>query len=322
MPDEPKDAFVPITDASGRVTGIMDRTTADYLASRAPDPTQKSLDELLSTITRVRVVPVENYQRGATEQRTLLDTSDPRSVVSFRRCFAIVEDPETFGHCMCIGEPHLELYVGDKLAATIGYHHGVAIRWDAWKYDARLQEPGQLLDWMSAHGVDGPRREVEEMQRHDEESHRDAEQWLGAMPGCLRPFWGQTELAGDPALHGQLLAALRAEFPTATEQVLVLFGWFGSGAGPWSGYPSYESIPEQLLLHYPARLLVNVLTGSTPTDTQWRGAVRYFVGWGLRQGRKGDRSLLPVELKQRLLAAARTTGISDNTERAERAFSE
>ena len=35
---------------------------------------------------------------------------------------------------------------------------------------------------------------------------------------------------------------------------------------------------------------------------------------------KGDRALLSSELKQHLLQAARTTGIADNIERAERAF--
>ena len=31
-----KDAFVPIRDAEGNITGIMDRATADYLASQPP----------------------------------------------------------------------------------------------------------------------------------------------------------------------------------------------------------------------------------------------------------------------------------------------
>jgi hypothetical protein len=320
MPNDPREALVRVTDASGQVTGVMDRATADYLASRAPDPTQSSLNALLSTVTRVRVVPVENYRHGATEQRTLLDTSDPESLASLRRCFEIVEGPETFGHCMCLGEPHIELYAGDTLAATIGYHHRVAIRWAAWKHDACLKEPDRLLDWMSAHGVDGPRREVEAMRRRDEEAQRRAEQWLGAMPDSLHPFWDQMGHHLDRALHRQLLEALRVAVPAPAEQALVLFGWFGSGAGPWSGFPSYESVPEQLLLHYPTWLLIDVLTGSAPTDPQWRGAARYFGGWEFRQTKKGDGALLPVELKQRLLAAARTTGISDNIERAERAF--
>jgi hypothetical protein len=126
----------------------------------------------------------------------------------------------------------------------------------------------------------------------------------------------------DPELHRLLLEALRAAIPAPQGQSLTLFGWFGSGAGPWSGFPSYEAVPEQLLLHYPTQLLVDVLTASTLTETQWRGAARYFGGWEFRQRKKGDRALLPSDLKRRLLQAARTTGIADNIERADRAFNE
>ena len=320
MTDESRDPFVPIRDESGRVTGVMDRATAEYLASQALDPTQKSIDALLKRITRVRVIPVENSRPGATKRRTLLDTSDPASLASFRGCFAIVEDPETFGHCMCFGDPHIELYAGDDLAATIGYHHGVAIRWDAWKHDAWLKEPDRLLDWMSAHGVDGPRREVEEARRRGEESRRQAERWLEAMPDCFRPFWERMDQDRDPELHRLLLEALRAAISAPEGQALALFGWFGSGAGPWSGFPSYEAVPEQLLLHYSTQFLADVLTASTPTEAQWRGGARYFGGWEFRQRKKGDSALLPSDLKRRLLQVARTTGIADNIDRAERAF--
>jgi hypothetical protein len=312
MSDDSKDAFVPIIDESGKVNGIMDRATADYLASRSPDPTQQSIDALLSRVTRVGVV--------TTGRRVLLDTADPESLASFRGCFAIVEDPESFGHCMCYGDPHLELYAGDQRAATLGYHHGHSIRWNAWKHDARLAEPDRLLDWMSAHGVDEPRREVEEMRRRSEESRRDADRWLEAMPVCFRPFWDRMGHDRDPELHRQLLDALRAAHPAPEGQALALFGWFGSGAGPWSGYPSYERVPEQLLLHYPTPVLVDVLTGSTPTDAEWRGAARYFGGWNFRQAKKKDGNLLPPVLKQRLFAVARSRGVGDNIERAKKAF--
>jgi hypothetical protein len=320
MSDEPNGGFIPMRDERGNLTGLMDQATADYLASRAPDPTQASLDALLADVTRVRVVPFANLVKGAKEPKVLLDTSDPASLASFRRCFAIFEDPDSFGHCMCFGDPHIELYAGDRLAATLGYHHGFTVRWDAWKHDAQLKEPDRLLDWMSAHGVHGPRAEVEAAQRRAEESARQAERWLAAMPECLRPFWGQLDPFPDPALHGASLDALRAAHPSPEAQVLALLGWFGSGAGPWSGYPSYEAAPEQLLLHYPTQLLVEALTATAPTAPQWAGAARYFAGWDFRKTKQGDGQLLPAGLKQQLLKAAEATGIADNVERAKRAY--
>lgn len=320
MSTESQDAFVPIRDENGRVTGIMDQVTAEYLASQAPAPTQQSIDSLLQRVTRVRIVPFETILQGASIQRTLLDTSDPASLASFRDCFAIVEDPVTFGHCMCPGNPHIELYAGEELVATLGYHHGFAIRWDAWKSDAVLKEPERLLDWMSARGVEGPRHEVEAARHSAEESRRLTEWWLEAMPECLRPYWEQMDQERDPELHRLLLEALQNAIPTAEEQVLTLFGWFGSGEGPWSGFPVYESVPEQLLLYYPTPFLVDVLTRLTLTERQWRGAARYFEWWELAHRKKKDLAMLSTELKQHLLQAARSTGIPSNVQRAERAF--
>jgi len=300
---------------------IIDKMTADYLTSTGPDPTQASIDAVLRQATRVMVVPFANYVQGAPEQMTLLDTSKPESLASLRGCFEIVDDPETFGHCMCCGEPHIELYSGDELIAKIGYHHGSSIRWNAWRQDAWLKEPEKLLDWMSTHGVTGPRDEVERSKKRQEESRQYAARWLAAMPDCLRPFLGKMESHTlDAGFQQQLLDALRAAIPDSDSQALTLFGWFGSGAGPWRRYPSYESMAEQMLLHYPTSALLKAITDGTLTDTQWRGAARYFGGWSFSQVKAKDRNVLPASLKQRLLGIARTTEIADNIQRAERAF--
>src|SRR5262245_1903380 len=108
MYDDWRESFVPIRNKRGKVTGVMDRATADYLASQASGPTQASLDALLAGVTRIRVVPLANFTQAAAKRQTLLDTSDPVSIAAFQRCFAIVEDPDTFGHCMCPGDPHIE----------------------------------------------------------------------------------------------------------------------------------------------------------------------------------------------------------------------
>jgi hypothetical protein len=45
----------------------------------------------------------------------------------------------------------------------------------------------------------------------------------------------------DSERHRLLSDALRGALPALEGQALALFGWFGSGTGPWNGYPSYES---------------------------------------------------------------------------------
>lgn len=320
MNDQPPEGFVPMKDRDGKVTGIMDQTTADYLASTAPDPTQQSIDTLLASVTRVRVIPFANRLRGTTEEKVLLDVSDPTSLASFRACFRIVEDPESFGHCMCYGDPHMELYAGSARVATLGYHHGFAIRWDAWRHDAYLQEPERLLDWMSTHGVTGPQQEVEAARQRAEVNQRNADRWLEAMPPCLRPMWEQMDHDRDPELHQRLLAALRDSLPQPEDQMLALFAWFGSGAGPWSGYPSYESVPNMLLLYYPTKQLLESLEAADLTPQHWLGAARYFASWDFCQTHKKDLCLLTSVHKNRFREAVQSTNIADNIARAARAY--
>jgi hypothetical protein len=316
MDERSESPFIHIKDADGKVTGIMDRMTAEYLASTAPYPTQSSLDTLLNGVSRVRVVSHELTKEG-TKVQTLCETSEPADLAAFRECFAIVEDPKSFGHCMCLGDPHLELYSGESLVATIGYHHGRSMRWNAWKSDALFREPMRLLDWMSAHGVTEPRRQLEEMARYSSELRSAEERWMEAIPDCLRPLWERMEHDNDPAVYQAVAEVLKATMPDAIERASALFGWFGCGMGPWSGYPSYETIVEDLLLEYPTQQLIDALVRREPTNAQWLGAARYFSSWGFGKQKKKDRRLLPAEIKQRLLEAARSTADADNIMTAE-----
>jgi len=43
------------------------------------------------------------------------------------------------------------------------------------------------------------------------------------------------------------------------DRILALLQWYGSGAGPWSGFPSYESAAEELLLEYQIAEIVSVV---------------------------------------------------------------
>jgi hypothetical protein len=283
------------------------------------EPNQRSIDAVLAGVDRVRVVPFANYVQGRPPQPILIDTAERAALAAFRTCFAIVEDPSTFGHCMCPGDPFIELHAGQRVVATLSYHHGVSIRWDAWTYDAVLAEPDKLLDWMSAHGAPGPRAAVEEARRRAEDSERSSQRWLAAMPVPLRPFWDQLDPFPDAERYQPSLAALAAALPNTADQILALLAWFGSGAGRWSGYPSHESVAEQLLLRFPPTAIADALTA--PTPAQLVGASRLFAGWHFSQqhGHRGLAALTPA-LKKQLLAAAEGTGIDDNVSRASTVF--
>src|SRR5262245_59882351 len=147
--------FLLIDNGNGMVT-MMDREMFDYMygESSAPDPAQRDLDELLPKVTRVRALAGGMSRGQAMGSEVIIDTSDTEALSALRRCLQIVEDPQTFDHCACLGGPTLELYAGRELAATIGLQHGRAIRWQRWKHDAQLRDGQLLTDWLKGHGAD------------------------------------------------------------------------------------------------------------------------------------------------------------------------
>ncbi|MGE3821268.1 MAG: tetratricopeptide repeat protein, partial [Isosphaeraceae bacterium] len=146
----------------GEVTMILDRMAYEYQKGLTPghDPSQAELDAALARADRVRVLEGGMFRERALGTEVLLDTSRRVEVDVIRDLFVVVEDPETFGHCLCLGGPTFEFYAGKEPLATLASHHGGSIRWPRWKHDARLRDPDRLRDWFQAHGIaidDGPR---------------------------------------------------------------------------------------------------------------------------------------------------------------------
>jgi hypothetical protein len=87
--------------------------------------------------------------------------------------------------------------------------------------------------------------------------------------------------------------------PEKKQQILELLEWFGSGAGPWSGYPSYEDEAEKLLLEfYSIQEIVSVIQDHTLTESQTEGAARLFGGWGFSQKYITGLDQVPNDIKQ------------------------
>lgn len=160
-------------------------------------------------------------------------------------------------------------------------------------------------------------RKIEEQQRQAEEA---AERWMAAMPKPIAPLWEKAFPNGpDPDLR-EIRAAIAREYPDTRQRVLTLFAWFGSGAGPWSGFPSYESVAEDLLLDIPTADLVAAARSEGLTEPQLEGAARLFGGWDFGQRRPEDRKSLPADLKKKLLDHSLKSTDQDKLRRARSAF--
>jgi hypothetical protein len=304
-------------------TALVDDATMAYLDSKAPAPTASTLASLLSRVRRVRVM------RGGTAGGRPLGTevlaeSTDRAVIE-----ALVEHLRVLdggcGHCMCHGDPALMLFAeDDSEAAVIGIHHGYGIRWNAWKDDARLVDGERVLEWLRDLGVDYPLAAYREAERDRALQATQADRWQAAMPACLAPFAERIFEDGVAFDHSALTPVLEAALPEVRDRILALFGWYGRGAGPWSGFPSYETVPERLLLAMPLPALLAAIRVEKLTEHELEGAARLFGGWDFRTKRGGDLRHLTSADRQRLLdhvIRSGDAGDSDRRIRAEKAFS-
>ncbi|HXX93660.1 MAG TPA: hypothetical protein VEN81_08495, partial [Planctomycetota bacterium] len=95
-----------------------------------------TLQEALASATRLRVRSGGTCHRRVSEEKTLIEIKDPKEVQAFVKSL-VVDETQSDRHCMCCGDPSFEFYEGDKLVATLGFHHGSGLRWPGgWPADA------------------------------------------------------------------------------------------------------------------------------------------------------------------------------------------
>jgi len=289
-----------------------------------PLPTQKSLDEMLSSVNRIRVIDAGMSSGKAMKGKVILDTRKPEDISSFRNVFKIDEAPSSFGYCMCLGEPTLEFYRGKRLIATVSIHHGRSIRWGKWKWDALLAGNEKLLDWLFNHNVKKPKEEYEENLRQAAESEKQYRKWESAIPECLRSRWAKIDwgspLGPDEATVSELFQIAKNNYHAQDELILSLLGWYGSGVFFFKQKTAYEILPEKLLLRIETRDIIKVVTTRKLTSSQMEGASRYFVGWEFHKQKPKDEILISTELKQLILNHVKQQKDKDKIETVQEAL--
>ncbi|MGC4066369.1 MAG: hypothetical protein QM784_17405 [Polyangiaceae bacterium] len=305
-----------ITKPDG-TTALVDDATVSYLESTAPPPNQESLALILEKTARIEVVRGGSSNGIPHNNEVLAATEDPNTIERLRHALQIRDGG--CGHCMCHGDPTLVLSDrrGDRLA-VLGVHHGIAIRWCAWKDDAELADGRQLLQWLLALGIAYPMEQFEADRLRTLESQARAERWQAAAPA---PLAAHPVLDIDLALNpAPLIPVLEDAYPDPRVRALALLEWFGHGAGPWSGFPAYEQLPENLLLALPIGCLLDALNSEPLTSAQLEGAARLFAGWTFGKTRRRDLKRLTPSNRKRLLDHALSSTDRDKQARARKAF--
>jgi tetratricopeptide (TPR) repeat protein len=140
----------------------MDADFKAFLESQAPNPTQASLRDLLNGTIRFRILTGGMIGGKARfPEAVIYESSSSRDLVELERAMAISEKPDSFDHCLCVGEEVFEFHRGNQKPEFISLHHGRSLRCPAWKYDARLQDPAALAQFMKSRLDPVRRKEVE-----------------------------------------------------------------------------------------------------------------------------------------------------------------
>jgi len=310
-----------VLTGSGGQKVLVDSAMMDYLNSSAPQPTQAALDSLMDEVRAVRVFKDGCHGDTLLGNDGLLELTEPNEIEALRIAMRIIDGPG--GHCMCFGGPTLEMLSADRSRlALLSIHHGHAIRWNRWKDDARLIDGRLLLEWLAQRGVVEPLRDFETEEVANRKRQQDWERWLAAMPSALIPVWsgalGQFGIVDVVPLRG----ALERGLPDEGERILALLQWFGAGAGPWSGYPSYEKAVEELLLGYSTARIIEAVESTQLSPAQLEGAARLFASWSFSNQQPQGLRELPDALRKALWHHVKDTQDDDKRSRATRAFAD
>jgi hypothetical protein len=308
---------------------------------RMPEsPNQRQLDEMLARAHSARVTPGDSSASQA-----LLEIRDPAEVASLAATLRIADGPR--GACLCHGDPRIAFFDqrGTPLA-TISVHHGKRIRWDVWTDDAGLLHGVDLLEWLASRGARGPLDEYDATHRPEIPILARWEAWNGRTPECLRPWLesyrdvaGKAIYVPSPArtvrmrMDGPVvprymdadrfagaMRAIDAAYPDAIGQARVLFTWLGDAGDVWTGFPSYEEVPELLLLRLPFDALTAALEDPYRSGLSLEGAARFFAGWQFGTYRADELTRIPSEVREELRTFGNRSEFPDRLQRVAAAF--
>jgi hypothetical protein len=287
-------------------------------------PSQASLDDLFAAARRVRIVEGGvSYDRALGEETLLWVGPDDLATV---RALLRIREPSRSLHCMCPGDMAIELHGEEEPLATLGFHHAVSIRYHGWSSDAELIDGPALLRWLDDQGVHGPLEDYQGVLSAHRALERARRIWIEAAPPCLEPFLASLEAdeMGQPLrphapAYDHAHARIEAAYTSPEERAFALLAWFSHGAGPWSGFPAYESAAEVLLDRLGTSVVLRALSRDPKNEVVLEGAARYLASCARGSARKSELSPVPDTLWAHLTEIVSRSGIADNIAQLEHA---
>jgi len=283
---------------------------------------EKSRDQLLSELS-VEIDQADEmvvYSEGFRREFVVYRSTNRKDFEELKSAITLKRKGGPFV-CACVDGPEITLLKSKKEIAAVWNHEGTAIGSSVWEGDWENSDPDRWLRWFDERGMKDAREFFNQMHATQRKAVIDERRWINAMPSSLKPLWSNAVRQYDPPTNfpdlEPLNIALVKQYPETYERIRALMAWFGSGAGPWSGFPGHEEIAAKLLRQYPTSDLIKAVEGRHLTDQELEGAARILGSWNPVP----DPIPIPVDLRRTLLDHCLKSSDQDKVERAKRAFS-
>jgi hypothetical protein len=275
---------------------ILDLTNRKTLEEcvKLPTPTNDNLKQLFVDVDTIIIKEGGVYNDNAMSDKIVLTIKDQVLLKHFIELLEIDETKTGF-YCMCLGTYAVELYSKGKCKATIGFHHGVSIRYDKWNGDAELAESDKLLAFLSEQGLTKPLQDRLEA-RQDMEAERIAERnWFNIAPKCFSKYREQIN-GFDEHYFPSLINDINAEFPDKRKQIIVLLQTFGTTEIFWTGYPIYEELPNTILNTFDTKEIIEAYLNSDRNYKTRKGLGRFLCSFEYKKIRKAQLKFITDEV--------------------------
>ena len=259
-----------------------------------PRPTNENLNKLFLGVDNVVIKESGVYQNKAVKDNIVLTLSHFDTIRQLQSLLEITEPTEPF-YCMCSGDYAIELIVDKKINATLGFHHGVSIRYDSWYGDSELAKRDELLEFLAQHGLTKPLTERLEEKRNMEANRIIERKWLDNTPKCFSKYWTEIN-SSDNSYLNFLIADLNREIPKVENQIIILLQTFGETENFWTYYPIYEELPNEILKTFDIKKIISVYLQSDRNYQTREGLGRFLCSFKFKKIRKKHLKDIPKEV--------------------------
>jgi hypothetical protein len=261
---------------------------------KLPGPTNGNLKLLFAEVDTVIIKHGGVSNGKAMSDQVMLVISEENNVKAFCDLLGIDESNTGF-YCMCLGTYAIELVSISEVKATIGFHHGVSIRYHGWNGDAELARSEELLTFLADLGFTKPLTDRLEEKRRAEADVAAEREWLEVAPRCFSKYFHQIKTL-DTSYFPQLMDELKSEYPDKQKRILVLLQTFGKSNNYWTAYPSYEELPSDILKSFETQEIIGAYVTSDRNYKIRRGLGRFLCSYDFKKERKKHLKFIPLEV--------------------------